>query len=98
MTERLNAAKPQPANDPKTQQRAVVNNNKDLEVDAKKDEPSFFSSFFSAAKTGGTTKKKAPAMEAPPQIIRPQAALSDRETMETEVISESIEPIVRSCA
>ncbi|KAG6899495.1 hypothetical protein C0993_009717 [Termitomyces sp. T159_Od127] len=95
VTERINAAKPPPSNDPKAQQRTVVNNNKDLEVDAKKDEPSFFSSFFSA-KAGTATKKKAPVMEAPPQIIRPQAALSDRETMETEVISESIEPIAWS--
>lgn len=27
-------------------------------------------------------------MEQPPPVIRPQAALSERETMETEVISE----------
>ncbi|KNZ75504.1 Vacuolar protein sorting-associated protein 1 [Termitomyces sp. J132] len=95
VNERLNAAKPPPANDPKAQQRAAVNNNKDLEVDAKKDEPSFFSSFFSGAKTGGAAKKKGPVMEAPPQVIRPQAVLSDRETMETEVISESIHPSAR---
>ncbi|KAG6811322.1 hypothetical protein H0H92_007986 [Tricholoma furcatifolium] len=86
VTERLNAAKPPPANDAKAQQKAVVNNNKDLEVDAKKDESSFFSSFFSAAKTGTAKKKAGPIMEAPPPVIRPQAALSDRETMETEVI------------
>jgi hypothetical protein len=85
VTERLNASKPQPAaNDPKNA-RAQVNNNKDLDVDAKKEEPSFFGSFFSA-KTGAK-KKGGPIMEAPPAIIRPQAALSDRETMETEVIS-----------
>lgn len=85
MTERLNALKPPPpAADPKNT-RAQVNNNKDLEVDAKKDEPSFFGSFFAAK--AGTKKKGASVMEAPPAIIRPQAALSDRETMETEVIS-----------
>lgn len=28
-------------------------------------------------------------MDQPPPIIRPQAALSERETMETEVISEN---------
>lgn len=84
VTERLNAAKgPPPANDPKNS-RTQVNNNKDLDVDAKKEEPSFFGSFFSA-KTGAK-KKGGPIMEAPPAIIRPQAALSDRETMETEVI------------
>ncbi|KAF8061605.1 P-loop containing nucleoside triphosphate hydrolase protein [Lyophyllum atratum] len=84
VNDRINAAKPPPpANDPKNT-RAQVNNNKDLDVDAKKEEPSFFGSFFSA-KTGAA-KKKGGVMEAPPAIIRPQAALSDRETMETEVI------------
>ncbi|KAG5647192.1 vacuolar protein sorting-associated protein 1 [Asterophora parasitica] len=84
VNDRLNAAKPQPpANDPKNP-RGQVNNNKDLDVDAKKDEPSFFGSFFAK---GATAKKKGgPVMEAPPAVIRPQAALSDRETMETEVI------------
>lgn len=85
MTERLNANKPpNPATDPKNS-KAAVNNNKDLEVDARKDEPSFFGSFF-APKTGAK-KKGASVMEAPPAIIRPQAALNERETMETEVIS-----------
>lgn len=85
ITERINAAKvpPQP-NDPKNA-RTQVNNNKDLDVDMKKDEPSFFGSFF--ANKGAQKKKVGGAiMEAPPPIIRPQAALSERETMETEVI------------
>ena len=85
MTDRLNASKqPNAAADPKNP-KAAVNNNKDLDVDAKKDEPSFFGSFF-APKTGAK-KKGASVMEAPPAIIRPQAALNERETMETEVIS-----------
>jgi len=84
VTERLNASKPPPAaNDPKAQ-RLQVNNNKDLDVDVKKEEPSFFGSFFSASAKGA--KQKKPMMEAPPQVIRPQSALSERETMETEVI------------
>ena len=62
----------------------MVNNNKDLDVDAKQ-EQSFFGSFF-APKTG-PKKKGVAAMEAPPPYIRPQNALNDRETMETEVIS-----------
>lgn len=89
ITERINAAKvpPQP-NDPKNA-RTQVNNNKDLDVDMKKDEPSFFGSFF--ANKGAQKKKVGGAiMEAPPPIIRPQAALSERETMETEVISKSL--------
>ncbi|KAI0049869.1 hypothetical protein FA95DRAFT_1604029 [Auriscalpium vulgare] len=65
---------------------AQLNNNKDLEVDIKKEEPSFFGSFFSPAK-GGQPKKKGPQpIKTPPSVIRPQAALSDRETLETEVI------------
>ncbi|KAK7049376.1 vacuolar protein sorting-associated protein 1 [Paramarasmius palmivorus] len=92
--ERLNANKPPPpASDPKAGKLApgVINNNRDLDVEAKKEEPSFFGSFFSSTK--GTQKKKpasgSPAssiIEAPPPVIKPQAALSERETMETEVI------------
>jgi len=93
--DRLNANKPPPpASDPKSGKLApgVINNNKDLDVEAKKEEPSFFGSFFSSAKNGRTVKKTgpggtpAPVMEAPPAVIKPQAALSERETMETEVI------------
>lgn len=88
MTERLNANKPQPApNDPKSQ-RLQINNNKDLDVDPKKEEQSLFGSFFSAAKKSEKQQKKAAVMEAPPPVIRPQTSLSERETMETEVISK----------
>jgi len=54
-------------------------------VDSKKEEPSFFGSFFAGKKTA----KKGPntaSMESPPAIIRPQAALNERETMETDII------------
>lgn len=88
VTERLNANKPPAAIDnPKTGKLApgTVNNNKDLDVDAKKEEPSFFGSFFAGNKNQ-PKKKGAAVMEAPPAVIRPQAQLSDRETMETEVI------------
>ncbi|KAG7086544.1 vacuolar protein sorting-associated protein 1 [Marasmius oreades] len=87
--DRLNANKPAtPTPDPKTGKLApgAINNNRDLDVEPKKEEPSFFGSFFSSAK--GTQKKKptGPLIEAPPQVIKPQAALNERETMETEVI------------
>ena len=36
----------------------TVNNNKDLDVEMKKDEASFFGSFFSGSKTGAAAKKK----------------------------------------
>jgi len=87
ITERLSAAKgPQQPQDPKNP-RASVNNNKDLDVDMKKEEQSFFGSFFTPKKD--SKKKGAAAMEPPPPSIRPQNALSERETMETEVISAS---------
>jgi len=97
VTDRLNANKPPPpATDPKTGKLApgAINNNKDLDVEAKKEEPSFFGSFFSssakngrvggAKKAGGSSTPS--TMEAPPAVIKPQAALSERETIETEVI------------
>lgn len=72
-----------------------MNNNKDLDVDAKKDEPSFFGSFF-APKGGAAKKKGVAAMDAPPTNIRPQNALNERETMETEVISAYFFPSSRT--
>ncbi|CAE6348071.1 unnamed protein product [Rhizoctonia solani] len=88
VTDRLNANRPAtPADNPKAGKLApgTLNNNKDLDVDSKKEEPSFFGSFFAGNKNQ-PKKKGAAVMEAPPAVIRPQAQLSDRETMETEVI------------
>ncbi|KAI0692211.1 Dynamin central region-domain-containing protein [Cytidiella melzeri] len=82
VTDRMNANKPPP--DPKNPKLAI-NNSKDLDVEVKKDEPTFFGSFFSSAKNG-PKKKGVAAMESPSPTIRPQAALNDRETLETEVI------------
>jgi dynamin 1-like protein len=82
INERLSAAK-NPPPDGKNP-RASVNNNKDLDVDMKKEEPSFFGSFFAPKKDA--KRKGAAGMETPPSI-RPQNALNERETMETEVIS-----------
>ena len=65
VTDRLNANKPPPAaTDPKSGKLppGQINNNKDLEVEPKKEEPSFFGSFFSA-KTA-QKKKTGPIMEA----------------------------------
>ncbi|KAF8919218.1 Dynamin central region-domain-containing protein [Mucidula mucida] len=89
--DRLNANKPPPQQtDAKSGKLApgVINNNRDLDVDLKREEPSFFGSFFARNPNG--TKKKGPsgasAMEAPPAVIKPQTGLNERETMETEVI------------
>ena len=59
VTERLNANKPatpEPKGGKLT--AAQLNNNKDLEVDLKKEEPSFFGSFFSSAKGQQQKAKK----------------------------------------
>jgi len=73
VTERLNAAKgPPPQDNPKSGKLApgTVNNNKDLEVDIKKDEPSFFGSFFVGNKgAAGAKKKGAAAMESVSFVI-----------------------------
>ena len=61
VTDRLNANKPAT---PELKQGkltpAQLNNNKDLEVDMKKEEPSFFGSFFSSAKSQQRKAKKGP--------------------------------------
>jgi hypothetical protein len=63
VTERLNANKPPPQVDSKTKLAAgTLNNNKDLDVDVKKEEPSFFNSFFSSSKASVAAKKKGVAV------------------------------------
>lgn len=65
VSDRLNANKPsQSIPDPKSGRPApgVLNNNKDLDVDPRKDDQSFFGSFF--AKGGQTKKKGTTVMEA----------------------------------
>ena len=47
-------------------------------------EGGFFGSFFAAK-----NKKKLAAMEPPPQVLKASGTLSERETMETEVISNT---------
>ncbi|TRM59894.1 Dynamin central region-domain-containing protein [Schizophyllum amplum] len=89
VNDRLAAARPPPPGvDPKSGKLApgALNNNRDLDVDAKKEEPSFFGSFFATARTKKKPTPGQSVMEAPPPVIRPQAALNERETMETEVI------------
>lgn len=64
--DRLNANKPPtPVPDAKSGKLppGQINNNRDLDVDIKKEEPSFFGSFFSSAKKG-QPKKAGPIMEA----------------------------------
>ena len=84
VTDRMNANRPPPTADMKKSQ--TLNNNKDLDVDARKEEASFFGSFFNKTQTQQKKKGVQAIMEAPPPMIKPQAQLSERETMETEVI------------
>lgn len=89
--DRLNANKPpEKPIDPKSGKLApgVLNNGRDLDADFKKEEPSFFGSFFHKDKT--PKRKGTPVMEAPPAVIKPVASLNEREIMETEVISKSL--------
>lgn len=88
VNERLNAAKPaEKPVDPKTGKLSnALNNGKDLDTDMKKEEPSFFGSFF--AKDAKQGKRIGGKMEAPAAVIKPVASLNEREIMETEVISE----------
>ena len=62
ITDRLNANKPATS---ETKQGkltpAQLNNNKDMEVDMKKEEPSFFGSFFSSSKSQEQKAEKSPA-------------------------------------
>jgi hypothetical protein len=87
VSDRMAAARPAEKVDPKKISSAALNNGRDLESDIKKEEPSFFSTFFPAGKKNEPKKKGVSVMDTPPPVIRPQAALSDRESMETEVIS-----------
>jgi hypothetical protein len=69
VTDCLNANKPAtPESERGKLTTAQLNNNKDLEVDLKKEEPSFFDSFFSSAKS--QQQKDPQAIEEPPEVIR----------------------------
>lgn len=75
VTDRLNANKPAPT-EPKPGSKptpAQLNNNKDLEVDIKKEEPSFFGSFFSASKSQQQKAKKGPQPMEPVLTFSPYA-------------------------
>jgi hypothetical protein len=63
VNERMAAAHPPPPEPAKGKLApGAVNNNKDLQVDVKTEEPSFFASFFSSTNKPGTVKKKGVAV------------------------------------
>lgn len=61
-----------------------VNNDKDLNVDIK--DQGFFGSFFSGGKASAKERQKHATMESPPPTLRASGQLTERETMEVEVI------------
>lgn len=64
VTERLNANKPQPPATGGKLAPGQINNNKDLDVEAKKEEPGFFGSFWNQKTAGKGKKVGAASMEA----------------------------------
>lgn len=64
VSDRMAAARPVEKVDPKKISSASLNNNKDLEVDVKKEEPSFFSTFFPAGSRSQPKKKGVSVMDA----------------------------------
>jgi dynamin 1-like protein len=63
----------------------ALNNGKDLGVDLPQ-EQGFFGSFFKSEAKTQAAKSKARMMEAPPPVLKASGTLSDRESMEVEVI------------
>lgn len=65
---------------------AQLNNGKDLDVNLPQESNGFFGSFFKSEAKTAAVRKKAAAMEPPPQVLKASGNLSDRESMEVEVI------------
>lgn len=64
VTEKLNANKPPPTTEKGKLAPGQINNSKDLEVEAKKEEPGFFGSFWNQKAAGKAKKVGAATMEA----------------------------------
>ncbi|PWN30627.1 hypothetical protein BDZ90DRAFT_248277 [Jaminaea rosea] len=77
-----------PPEKPPTEQRRkdlAINNEKDLDVNVK-NEQGFFGSFFGGTKQQQQNRARQALMESPPPQLRASGQLTDRETMEVEVI------------
>jgi len=64
VTDRLNANKPPPTTEKGKLAPGQINNNKDLDVESKKEEPGFFGSFWNQKAAGKAKKVGAASMEA----------------------------------
>lgn len=83
VNERFNSAKPVPV-DPKTGKPLPQQQQTSQTLD-NNENGGFFGSFFAAK-----NKRRMAAMEAPPQVLKASGTLSERESIETEVISECL--------
>lgn len=83
VTERHTASQPAPPSDPKRHPHAI-NNEKDLDVNISNQ--GFFGSFFSGGKASAKERAKHASMEPPPPSLKASGQLTDRESMEVEVI------------
>ncbi|KAJ7674039.1 Dynamin central region-domain-containing protein [Mycena polygramma] len=92
VNEQYNAAQPATPPDRTSGRQAQINNERDLDVEPKKEESRFFTSFFPARSKGATSKTtggaraSTPTMEAAPPILRPVSAFSERETKDIDII------------
>ncbi|KAJ7346207.1 P-loop containing nucleoside triphosphate hydrolase protein [Mycena albidolilacea] len=83
--ERIDGAQTGPGSKTTKVAAAQGNNSRDLDVEAKKEETGYFSSFFSSkVKVNNSTSSSGarPTMEAPPATLSSQSAFSSRETLE----------------
>lgn len=89
VTNQREAAAVKAANAPMTKASNILNNGKDLGVDApgsSSQDAGFFGSFFKSEAKTQAAKSKARMMEAPPPVLKASGTLSERESMEVEVI------------
>jgi replication fork clamp-binding protein CrfC len=77
---------PPPAapHDPKKPHPNALNNERDLDVNIK--DQGFFGSFFAGGKATAKERQKHATMESPPPSLKASGQLTDRESMEVEVI------------
>lgn len=84
VAERHQPAAPPPHDPKKGPHPNAVNNERDLDVNMK--DQGFFGSFFAGGKTSAKERQKHATMESPPPSLKASGQLTDRESMEVEVI------------
>jgi replication fork clamp-binding protein CrfC len=84
VAERHQAGQPPPHDPKKGPGPNAINNDRDLDVNMK--DQGFFGSFFAGGKTSAKERQKHATMESPPPSLKASGQLTDRESMEVEVI------------